>query len=162
MTTAFDQVKVDPSCLVQECEKQGCCVDLSGVPKPFHLIDMDLSTSPRTARAKSSDRSPAKGARCDYLFIGVGEVKADDLYVVPMELKSSSFNAGSVSKQLKGGAKAASKVVPGGSCRFIPVVVSESARRHTINQLKSHRVTFRGSKYAIKFLRCGASLSEVL
>ena len=150
MTTAFDQVTIDAKCLVRVCEKQGCSVGLADLPKPFRLIDMDHPAS------------PAKGARCDYLFIGVGEPKANDLRVVPLELKSSGFRASGVSKQLAGGAKSAERVVPGGQCRFVPVVVHDGAHRRQIQELAKHPVTFRGTKYIITSLPCGASLSEVL
>ena len=111
MTTALDQVTVDTQCLVQECEKQGCTVDLAGAPKQFRLIDMD------------HPRSPAAGTRCDYLFIGVAKEKTIDLDVVPLELKSSGFHAASVSKQLAGGAKVAERMIPKAhfdSCRWWP------------------------------------------
>ena len=152
MTTALDQVTVDAKCLVQTCEKQGCSVDLADLPKPFRLIDMDHPASP----------AKGKGARCDYLFIGVGKPNADDLRIVPLELKSSPFSAKGVSKQLARGAKMAERVVPGGQRRFVPVVVHEGTHRRQIQELAKHPVTFRGSKYIITSLPCGASLSEVL
>ena len=86
----------------------------------------------------------------------------DDLRIVPLELKSSGFRASGVSKQLAGGAKLAEKVVPGGQCRFVPVVVHDGAHRWQIQELAKHPVTFRGMEYAIKSLKCGTSLSEVL
>ena len=103
--------------------------------------------------------SPATSGRCDYLFIGVEE---NALRVTPLELKSTSFHAASVARQLAKGAKVAEKVVPGGQCRFVPVVVYERAHREQLRRLKSQRVTFRRKKYAIKSLKCGTSLSEVL
>lgn len=150
MTTAFDQVTVDSRCLVQECDKQGCTVDLAGAPRPFHLIDMD------------HPRSPAAGARCDYLFIGVAKAKTTDLDVVPLELKSSKIDAAGVSRQLAGGAKAAERVVPKVRCRFVPVVVHVGAHRGQVRKLAKQRVAFRGRRYAIKMLKCGAALSEAL
>ena len=150
MTVALDHVKVDPQCLVQECEKQGCAVDLTGAPTPSRLIDMD------------HPRSPAAGARCDYLFIGVANAKTADLDVVPLELKSSGFHAAGVSKQLARGAKAAEKVVPKVRCRFVPVVAHAGAHRRQVRELAKQRVAFRGRRYAIKMLKCGAALSEAL
>ena len=150
MTTALDQVVVDAECLVQECEKQGCSVDLADVPRPFRLIDMDHQASPAKA-----------GGRCDYLFIGQ-EGQGHALLVAPLELKSSGFRATSVAKQLTAGAKSADKAVPAVQCRFVPVVVHESGHREQIRRLKSQRITFRRKKYAIRSLKCGASLSEVL
>ena len=150
MTTAFDQIDVDEGCLVEECEKQGCSVDLADVPKPFHLIDMDHPASPATR------------GRCDYLLIGVDGARSNALRVVPLELKSTGFHATSVAKQLADGARTADKVVPSGQWRFVPVVVYERAHRDQFRRLKTQRITFRRKRYAIRSLKCGASLSEVL
>ena len=150
MTSAFDQVEVDADCLSQECEKQGCEVGLVGVPSPFHLIDMDRPGS------------PAKGPRCDYLLVGVDHGSDYDLYVAPLEFKSSGFNPQKVSKQLAGGAKAAGKVIPKVQCRFVPVVVHDGAHRREINKLAKHPVRFRGNRYAIKTMRCGGEVAKAL
>ena len=149
MTSAFDQVKVDASCLSQECEKQGCKVDLTDVPRPFYLIDMDLA-------------SLAKGSRCDYLLVGAGYGPNHDLYVVPLELKSSGFHAQVVSGQIAGGAKVADRRVPKASCRFVPVVAHGGAHRREINKLARHPIRFRGKPYAIKLMKCGGDIAEVL
>ena len=149
MTSAFDQVKVDASCLSQECEKQGCEVGLVGVLHPFHLIDMDRPDSRAT------------GPRCDYLLVGSG-YERNGLYVAPLELKSSGFQAQAVSKQLAGGAKVAVKIVPKVQCRFVPVVAHNGAHRREINKLAEHRVHFRGKSYAIKLMKCGEELAKNL
>ena len=106
--------------------------------------------------------SPATGSRCDYLFIGVEEGQVNDLQIVPLELKSTGFHATGVSKQLAGGAKSAEKMVPGVPCRFVPVVVHNGAHRRQIRALAKQRVTFRCKEHAIKVLKCGACLSEIL
>ena len=148
--SAFEQVEVDAHCLSQECEKQGCEVGLDGVPPPFHLIDMD------------HPESPAKGSRCDYLLIGQDRGSNYDLYVTPLELKSSGFRAQAVSKQLAGGATAAAKVVPKARCRFVPVVAHAGAHRREIDKLAKHPVHFRDKPYAIKLLRCGEDVARHL
>ena len=150
MTSAFDQVTVDPRCLSQECEKQGCEVDLAGVPRPFHLIDMDRPGS------------PARGSRCDYLLVGADHGPNHDLYVVPLELKSSGFQAQAVSRQLAGGAKVADRDVPKARCRFVPIVAHHGAHRREINNLAKHPVRFRGKPHAIKLIRCGEEVVEAL
>lgn len=149
MTSAFDQVDVDARCLSQECEKQGCEVGLTDVPCPFHLIDMD------------GPGSPARGPRCDYLLVGAGYGR-NGLYVAPLELKSSGFHAQAVSGQLAGGARAAERLVPKARCRFVPVVAHGGAHRREINKLARHPVRFRGKPYAIKLMKCGGDIAEVL
>ena len=148
MTSAFDQVKVDADCLRQECEKQGCKVGLTDIPCPFHLIDMD------------DRKSPARGKRCDYLLIG--EDGPNHLYVVPLELKSSGFHAEAISEQLQGGAKAAQRITPKARCRFVPVVAHGGAHRGEINKLAKCPVRFRSKHYAIKLMKCGEDIADVL
>ena len=149
MTSAFEQVKVDASCLSQECEKQGCEVGLAGVPGPFHLIDVNLDPL-------------AKGSRCDYLLVGEDSGPNHDLYVVPLELKSSGFNAHAVSKQLAGGAKVAARRVPRARCQFVPVVAHGGAHRREIDKLPKHPVRFRGKSFAIKLMKCGEDIAGTL
>ena len=147
MTTAFEQVTVDADSLSQECEKQGCEVSLTDVPHPFLLIDMDLDPL-------------ARGSRCDYLLVGEDAAPQHDLYVVPMELKSSGFNAQAVSKQLAGGAKVADHRVPKVRCRFVPVVAHSGAHRREIDKLPKHPVHFRRKPYVIKLVKCGGDVAE--
>ena len=56
MTSPLDHIDnvVDPGCLADTCEKQGCTVGLEGAPHPFRLIDMDHPDSPagRDARRR--------------------------------------------------------------------------------------------------------------
>ena len=151
MTTAFEQVKIDARILSRECEKQGCEVGLSAVPHPFHLIDMDLDPE----AGKSSKK-------CDYLLVGEDDGPKHDLYVVPIELKSSGFNAQAVSKQLAGGARVADHRVPKVRCRFVPVVAHGGAHRREIDKLAKHPVHFRRKPYAIRLMKCGGDVAEAL
>ena len=150
MTSAFDQVDVDARCLSQECEKQGCEVGLVGVPCPFYLIDMD------------SPGSPARGSRCDYLLVGADDGPNHDLYVVPLELKSSGFHAQAVSGQLAGGARVAERLVPRARCRFVPVVAHGGTHRREVDKLAKHPARFRGKSYAIKLMKCGEEIAKHL
>ena len=148
MTSAFEQVDVDARCLSEECGKQGCEVGLAGAPRPFHLIDMD---GPGT---------PARGERCDYILVGAG--LGHDLYVVPLELKSSGFHAQAVSRQLLGGARAAGRLVPKAPCRFVPVIAHCGAHRREIDKLARHPVSFRGKSHAIRLMKCGEDIERAL
>ena len=150
MTSAFEQVKIDASCLSQECEKQGCWVGLDDLSCPFHLIDMDHPTAGAT------------GSRCDYLLVGAEG--PNDLYVVALELKSSAFKATAVSRQLTGGARVAKRVVRNARCRrFVPVVAyGRRPHRGEVDRLAKHPVRFRRSSYAIKLMKCGEYLADAL
>ena len=155
MTSPLKQIRVDSGCLAETCDKQGCVVGLQGSPSPFLLIDMDHPDSP--AR---------KGAgRCDYLFIGEGDGGAA-LYVVPLELKSSGIRPGTVSSQLRAGAKVAERVVSGSSpIRFVPVA-THGGRLHR-KQIKDlakpgMHIPFRGGRYPVRLIRCGDRLAAAL
>lgn len=150
MTSPLDQVTVDARCLSEVCEKQGCALALEGTPKPFHLIDMD------------HPESPAKGSRCDYLLVGADGSRAFDLYVAPLELKSSGFHASAASRQLSHGANAADRIVPRVRCRFVPVVAHAGAHRSQINALAKHPVRFRGKAYVIKLVSCGGCVADAV
>lgn len=151
MTSAFGQVTVAHEALTDECEKQGCEVGLAGVPTPFHLIDMDRPGAPAQ-----------KGSRCDYLLVGTDSRPNYDLYVAPLELKSSGFRAQSASRQLASGAKAAERIVPKARCRFVPVVAHRGAHRREIDELAKHPVRFRRKAYAIRLVKCCGELAEAL
>ena len=150
MTSAFEQMDVDGLCLSDECKKHGCKVGLSEARRPFHLIDMDGPGTPRT------------GGKCDYLLVGANDGPSYDLYVVPLELKSSGFHAQAVSRQLLGGAKVADRLVPKAPCRFVPVVAHGGAPRREINKLAKHPVSFRGKPHAIQLMKCGEDIEKVL
>lgn len=148
--TPFEQVAVDARCLDKACEKQGCTMSVADAPRPFHLIDMDHQRSPAVG-----------GQRCDYLFVAAGNGRYD-LYVVPLELKSSGFRPASVAAQLSGGARTAENVVPNTHCRFVPVVAHAGAHRKQINELAKHAVRFHGREYAIRAVRCGERIADVI
>lgn len=149
MTSALERLDVDASCLSQECEKQGCRMELADLPHPFLLIDMDHR------------ESPAEGSsRCDYLLVGAEGSKK--LYVVALELKSSGFRAVPVSRQLAGGAKTATAVVGKAPCRFVPVVAHDGAHRSQIDKLAKHPVRFRRRRYAIQLMKCGEYIADAL
>lgn len=151
MPSTFGQMTVAHEALTDECKKQGCEVGLTGVPKPFHLIDMDRPGAP----AK-------KGSRCDYLLVGTDSRPNYDLYVAPLELKSSGFRAQSASRQLASGARAAERIVPKARCRFVPVVAHDGAHRREITRLAKHPVSFRGKPYAIRLVRCSDELADTI
>lgn len=166
MTSPVDHIDntVDPGCLAEICEKQGCTVGLEGAPHPFRLIDMDHPDSPvgRDARRRRVRQRGAK--RCDYLFIGEDD-EDTALYVVPLELKSSGIKASTVSSQLRAGAKIAERIVSGSSSiRFVPVAAHGGMHRKQIKDLAKPGmgIPFRGKEYPIRLIRCGEPLTATL
>ena len=167
MTSPLDHIDniVDPECLAETCEKQGCTVGLEGAPHPFRLIDMDHPDSPAGRDARRRRVRQRGVRRCDYLFIGEDDGDTT-LYVVPLELKSSGIRTNTVSSQLRAGARVAERIVPGSSSiRFVPVA-AHGGRLHR-KQIKDLArpgmgVPFRGEEYPIQLIRCGEPLAAAL
>ena len=157
MTSPLERLdaRIDSGCLVEECSRPGCAVGLEGIPDPYRLIDLDHPDSPARANA----------ARCDYLFIGEDD-RGARLHVVPLELKSGGIRVGTVSSQLRAGARIAERIVPGASSiRFVPVAASGGKlHRRRIDDLarRVNGVPFRGERYSIRLIRCGEPLSRAL
>ena len=157
MTSPLEHVDeiVDPGCLAETCDKQGCTVELEGTPNPSRLIDMDHCRSPAGRNAK----------RCDYLFIGENDGTAR-LWVVPLELKSGGIRLGRVLPQLQAGARVAERIVPGSSSiRFVPVAAHDGKlNRKQIKDLANRKngILFRNRKYRIQLMRCGDRLAPAL
>ena len=147
--------RIDSGCLVEGCSRRGCAVGLEGAPSPYRLLDLDHPDSPARASA----------TRCDYLFIGEADGGAG-LHVVPLELKSSGIRIGTVSSQLRAGAKIAERIVPDTSSTYFVPVAAHGGKLHRkrINELArpANRVPFRRKRYSIQLIRCGEPLSGAL
>lgn len=150
MSSPFEQLRpVDPACLADKCEKQGCAVYLGGVPCPFHLIDLDHPQSPGGQKTK-----------CDYLFLGKGD-KGVGVFVVPIELKSSGIRSAKVLAQLHGGAKIAEHLAGHVRARFVPVVASAGRpHRRVYDEMAKSPVSFRGEPHVVQLIQCGDHLAD--
>ena len=124
---------------------------MAGVPPDHLTVDLDCAELPLPSTAK----------RCDFVFFGESEGGA---WVVPIELKSGNFSAGSVAAQLQGGADLAHRWLPGcARFTFVPVVAhGRGIRKEKLRALRRAAVILRGQKRRPALVRCGSPLRQVL
>lgn len=144
---------VDASCLVTSMSKNACSVETSGAPSLSRIIDMDSPMAPVKPNA----------VKCDYLFLAAPGSRRP-LWVVPLELKGTGLNPGTVTSQLQGGARVAELILRGvASVRFVAVAAhGRRPHRRSFQELAKKRIRFRKSLYTIETIPCGASLAEAV
>ena len=137
------------TCIVSRLTRDGCSVDLAGVPEPRLLIDLDLPGSPL------DDQS----VRCDYLvFAGDGK---RHFLVAPVEFKTK-WREKTV-KQLQAGADESDRHVPVALvATFRPVVALHRFSPKAARRRLRERVSFRGRVEPIRVVLCGERLGTVL
>ena len=155
MTGLVDAIgeRVSGDCLVASMNKDNCDVGLKNVPERHLIVDFDKPGSPLGTRE----------IRCDYLFAAEGDDTPD--WIVPVECKSGRREKpGHAVRQLQAGATAADALIPAGcDVRFRPVLVARGGkfvRRH-LSRPES-RITYRGRRYGIRLIPCGAPLTTAL
>ena len=103
---------------------------------------------------------PSHEERCDYVYFD------DDAHgrVAALELKRGSVRASKIAAQLRAGAEVAERLVRDHrAVRFVPVAAHGGhTHRQQINSLakSENQVNFRGTRYRIVLLKCGASLAH--
>ena len=146
--------KVGEDSLSRSCGRDGCRVNLEGVPACRVIVDMD----------KIPAAQHAGGKRCDFvLFLSAD---GEGVLTAPIELKSGRVDASHAIEQLRSGAEFVNRVSPAKpKPRCQPILFHgkgiHSQQRKALNRSK---VTFRGSKLTIKTARCCRSrkLDDVL
>ena len=155
MSSVLAQIdeRVDPRCFVTSLSKNTCSVETSGAPSPSRIIDMDSPMTPVRPNA----------VKCDYLFLAEPGSRWP-LWVVPLELKGTGLNPGTVTSQLQGGAHVAERILRGvASVRFVAVAThGRRPHRRSFQELAKKRIRFRKSLYTIETIPCGASLAEAV
>lgn len=136
------------TCVVGCLIRDGCSVNLAGVPEPRLLIDLDLPGSPLDEQS----------VRCDYLvFASDGKRR---LLVTPVEFKTKWREK--VVKQLQAGADEANRHVPvTPAATFRPVVALHRFSPKTARRRLRERVAFRGRLEPIRVVMCGEALGKV-
>ena len=124
---------------------------MAGLPPDQILVDLDCS---------ELDISQ-NGNRCDYVFVGGDK---DPVWVAPIELKSGSFKASEVKKQLQGGADVAGAWLPRqNGFRFVPVLVHGGGmHKHERKALGNVKITLYGRTRQAVWIRCGRALKDAL
>ena len=102
--------------------------------------------------------------KCDYLFLAEPGSRRPLWWAIPLELKGTGLNPGTVTSQLQGGARVAERVLQGvASVRFVAVAAhGRRPHRRAYQELAKKRIRFRNAPYAIETIPCGASLTEAV
>lgn len=147
---AVSNEALDP-CRVHACNKDGCSISVRTAADRKAIVDLDCEAL----------RIPRDRKRCDYLFFGEKGARS---WVVPIELKSGSFNAADVIDQLQGGADQADAWLPK-EARFqlVPLLAhGKDLRRNERTALRSRKVDLRGRTKQVVLARCGDDLKDKL
>ena len=140
--------KLDRRALVRTCEGDNCSLSLKGLERPFLMVSLDREGSPIKVQR----------TRCDYLFFSEDSTST---YVVPIELKSGSFDPDKAMKQLQAGSSASEALCPSdGDVRFFAVL----AHGRLLRKAERKRITvrFRGTSHPVRLEKCGALMKNVL
>ena len=157
LSEVLDEIRkqVGEENLTNSCGGGGCDVDMTDVPHPRIVVDVE----------RVFLVNKRKGRRCDRILFYV-DLDSNTLVVVLIELKSGNVDASDVFQQLQGGAKFAAEVIPqeiGTTC--IPVVF-HGKRIHDaqLRKLKRNEVRFRRQTFPIWKQKCGRTknLASVL
>ncbi len=155
---AVDELKrkTDPRCHATECCDSGCSLEMSGLPAPNILIDLESKFA----------NVPFGQTHCDFLFLG-GEDDGAGPWFAPIELTIGRKRASRFLRQIEGGVKYAEnlllKEVP---YRFVPIAVGKSNRRRggvlSAFRKECNRIEFRGSLVYVTVADCGDALVDNL
>ena len=143
--------KVDCRCIVKgNLKKKHCGVEMTGAPTPNLVVDFDEPGAPLMLNEK----------RCDYLLVAEGNSEegnpAPD-WVVVLELKKGTLDAGQAVKQLRAGAAAAEKLVgQNEAVKFRPIVIGK-VTKYERPKLKEN-VKFHKHEEPIRLMPCGDKL----
>ena len=154
MNSGVDAVShtVPDSCRVHACNKDSCSISVKTAADRKAIVDLDCEAL----------RIPHDRKRCDYLFFGE---KGTRSWVVPIELKSGSFNAADVVEQLQGGTDEAGAWLPEGiRFQLVPLLVhgTRVIRKNQLAAFRSEKIDLRGQKKQVVLARCGDNLKGVL
>ncbi len=129
---------------------------------------MSLQHAPRKRLVVDFDKPGAPvgggGRKCDYLFIADSPAGKSG-WIAPLELKRGALRASEVVGQLRAGAAAAERMVPGCMLlRFRPVAAYGSLHKLERAALRENRnkIAFRGRTEAVRLMKCGDRLIKAL
>ena len=149
LSEALDEIRkrVGEENLTKSCSGHRCDVDMTDVPHPRIVVDIE--------RVFQVNRR--SGKRCDRVLFYVDWARSK-LVVVLIELKSGNVNATDVFQQLQGGAKFADEeVIPQDIETTCIPVVFHGKRIHDaqLPKLKRNEVRFRRQTFPIWKKGCG-------
>lgn len=139
--------KIDQSCIVNKCSKDGCSVSLGRDSRNRLVIDCDRSGSP----------FGSSQTRCDYLLFEEAQIRPGR--ATPIELKSGRIRAQDVIEQLQAGAAAVENLIPTQvDVRLLPLLAYGNIPKGERAAINKGIVRFRGEPERIERIRCGSPL----
>ena len=133
--------------LINSCSGRGCRVDMAGVPSDRIVIDVDT--------AYPSNQSTGK--RCDRILV-YGDTAKNRLVAVLIELKSGTFKATDVFKQLQDSVDLFVDLIPQAlETTCIPILFhGKGVSKLQFRDINRTPVRFQNQKFPIRLRKCGA------
>ena len=139
--------KIDQSCFVSRCRKDGCSVSLPQSAHKRLIIDCDKPGSP----------FGPNHTKCDCLLFE--ETDSGAGRAMPIELKRGRIRASEVIEQLQAGAREVENLIPAGiAVQLQPLLAYGSIPKGERATLDKGVVRFRGKGIRISKIRCGQPL----
>jgi hypothetical protein len=138
-------------CISDSCRKQGCALDMAGIPEDNRVI---LDCDEYKARSSFDDRI------CDYIVLCC----TDDYRVAVVEMKSGApDHVRNAIDQIRSSIKIADEIIGAKPVKqFLPLLLHGGGiSSQELKVLKSSRVIFRGKKYLVDQKKCGSSLQDI-
>ena len=133
--------------LTNSCGVRNCRVDGTGVPSDRVVVDVDSAFKTHGGA----------GNHCDRILFYL-RTDGDALVVVLIELKSGTFGATDVAKQLQGGADFAKRFIPTGlKTTCVPILFHGNGNHQTqFKKLRREKINFDGKPFPISKNKCNA------
>ena len=78
-----------------------------------------------------------------------------------LELKGGGIDVSRVVEQLQHGADILDALLTGIPCNFLPVLVHRAIATIQIQELRRHRIRFRGQRFSIALMSCRGRISDL-
>lgn len=137
------------------CSGEKCNVDMSGIPSERIVVNVNSVFKAHGIKGKKCDR-----------FLFYIKTNANKLIVVLIELKSGTFSASEVSRQLQNSASEVYKLIPKyNEIKCVPILLHGSGNhRSQFKKLRRVQIVFGGKKSLIRKNKCNSpkNLAEAL
>ncbi|MCY4404465.1 MAG: hypothetical protein OXD54_18020 [Candidatus Poribacteria bacterium] len=142
------RARFDDSSIVNSCSGEGCNVYMDDIPPERVIVNLE----------REFDLQQKTEKRCDRLLFFIHPTD-NNLYAVPIELKSGAARESDVIEKLENSLKFIAQIVPTPICSrivYAPVLFEGRGIKWTNPKgTRQLRVTFRGSTLQILVGRCG-------
>lgn len=134
-------------CIRLFCENSNCRLNLGAFPNQKIILDIDCITEQKSFHVR--------GERCDAIIV---VEEGGNIFLLPVEFKTTRVIPDKVKKQLEGGIKFFRKHHKD-HFNCYPVLVSKRLARTVSRKLQQVSISYNGRKARIKHVLCNDSLS---